>query len=48
MPVAIAGDIPLKAFENVSLLEVLRTKVGIERGDTQIEAALAGEEYSGA
>ncbi len=46
IPIGIAGDIPLKEFENISLLEVLRPNVTIERGDTQIEAALAGEEYS--
>jgi GntR family transcriptional regulator len=46
IPVAIAGDIPLKEFENISLLEVLRPKADIRHGDTQIEAALAGEEYS--
>ena len=46
IPISIAGDIPLKEFENISLIDVLRAKVSIERADTQIEAALAGEEYS--
>ncbi|MES2361344.1 MAG: GntR family transcriptional regulator [Pseudomonadota bacterium] len=46
MPISIAGDIPVKEFENVSLIDVLRPVVNIERADTQIEAALAGEEYS--
>lgn len=46
VPLSIAGEIPLKEFENVSLLEVLRPHVDIERADTQIEAALAGEDYA--
>lgn len=46
IPLAIAGEIALKEFENVSLLQVLRHQVVIERADTQIEAALADEEYA--
>ena len=46
IPVPIAADIAMKEFENISLIDVLRPKVSIDRADTQIEAALAGEEYA--
>jgi len=46
IPVPIAADIAMEEFENISLIDVLRPKVSIDRGDTQIEATLAGEEYA--
>lgn len=46
IPLAIADEIAIEAYENVSLLQVLRAQVVIERADTQIEAALADEDYA--
>jgi GntR family transcriptional regulator len=46
IPVPIGADIAMKEFENISLIDVLRQKVSIDRADTQIEAALAGDEYA--
>lgn len=46
IPAGIAAGIPRAEFKKVSLLDVLGRKLKIERGETQIEAALAGEEYA--
>lgn len=46
LPMSIARKIPQSSFEQVSLLDVLKPWVRLERGDTQVEAALAGEEYA--
>ncbi|CAN5716615.1 GntR family transcriptional regulator [soil metagenome] len=46
IPMSIGADIPRKEFEKVSLLEVLGQRAVLERGDTEIEASIAGREFS--
>jgi len=46
IPAAVSAGIARSEFKKVSLLDVLGRKIKIERGETQIEAALAGEEYA--
>ena len=44
IPGGVAAGIAQREFGKVSLLDVLGRKFPIERGETQIEAALAGDE----
>jgi len=46
IPKPVAQGIARKAFSNVSLLAVLGRKLRFDRGETQIESALAGEDYA--
>lgn len=46
IPWAVAEGIPKREFSKVSLLDVLATKVNFDCGQSQLEAALAGEEYA--
>lgn len=46
LPQDVARQIPPSAFQQVSLLEALQQAVRLDQGDTQIEAALAGDEYA--
>jgi GntR family transcriptional regulator len=46
IPLAFAKGIPRREFNKVSLLEVLGRTLQLERGDAQIEAALAGEVHA--
>jgi GntR family transcriptional regulator len=46
IPAGVAAGIARAEFRKVSLLDALKRKGPIERGETQIEAALAGEEYA--
>lgn len=46
IPKSVAQGIPRKAFNSVSLLAVLGRKIQFDRGETQIESALAGDEYA--
>ena len=46
IPEAVAEGIPRRDFAKVSLLDALARKVEFDRGESQIEAALAGEEHA--
>ena len=41
-----AAGIPRRDFARVSLLDTLARKVEFDRGESQLEAALAGEEHA--
>lgn len=46
IPHGIADGIPRREFARVSLLDVLASRVEFDRGESHIEAALAGEEHA--
>jgi GntR family transcriptional regulator len=46
IPEAIAAGIPRREFARVSLVDVLSRTVEFDRGESQLEAALAGEEHA--
>ncbi|MGH8798091.1 MAG: GntR family transcriptional regulator [Caldimonas sp.] len=46
IPLDLAEGIARREFAKVSLLDVLARKVEFERGESQLEAALAGEEHA--
>ena len=46
IPSSVAKGIPRREFNKVSLLDVLGRALPLQRGDAQIEAALAGDEHA--
>jgi GntR family transcriptional regulator len=46
IPLEVAKGIPRREFSRVSLLDVLASKVEFDRGESHLEAGLAGDEYA--
>jgi len=46
IPLAVAEGIPRRDFAKVSLVDVLAKRVEFDRGESQLEAGLAGEEHA--